>query len=108
MSSPSGVAPSHPETPTYRVPERSHVLPILIGAALVSLLFGTGTVLGCKFWPFSEKSVIEDLAEVSDSTVTVRSYHPTYFPVPGCVLEGIEFRHGKNHFRLITIERMRI
>jgi len=80
----------------------------LIGTALLALLVGAGILLGSKFWPFSEKSVIEDLAEASDSTVTVRSYHPTYFPVPGCVLEGIEFRHGKNHFRLITIERMRI
>jgi len=75
---------------------------------LVALLLGAGIVLGRKFWPFSEKSVIEDLAEASDSTVTIRSYHPTYFPVPGCVVEGIEFRHGNDHFRLITIERMRI
>src|SRR5215469_11842642 len=108
MSSPSGVAPSHSDTPAYRTQERSHVLPIFIGAALVALLFSTGTVLGRKFWPFSERSVIEDLAEASDSTVTIRSYHPTYLPVPGCVLEGIEFHHGKDHFRLITIDKMRI
>jgi hypothetical protein len=33
------------------------------------------------------------LQESSDSTVTVRSFHRTYFPSPGCVLEGVEFHH---------------
>ena len=109
MSSPSSVAPSHSEIPTRRLPERPRLRPFLIGIILlVSILLVAGIVAGHKFWPFSEQSVIEDLAEASDSTVTIRSYHPTYFPVPGCVLEGIEFQHGKNHFRLITIERMRI
>ena len=58
-----------------------------------------------KYWPFSEKAVREDLAEASDSTVIIRSYHPTYFP-PGCTLEGIEFRHGQNQFKLITIQKL--
>jgi hypothetical protein len=62
-------------------------------------------VLGAKYWPFSENAVREDLAEASDTTVTIRSYHPTYFP-PGCTLEGIEFRHGKNNFKLITINKL--
>jgi len=82
---------------------------VLTGAALLALLLvGTGIVLCSRFWPFSEKSVIENLAEASDSTVTIQSYHPTYFPVPGCVLEGVEFRHGDRHILLITIARMRI
>ena len=109
MSSPSGVAPSHSEIPTRRLPERPRVRPFLIGTILVVfILLVAGIVVGHKFWPFSEQSVIEDLAEATDSTVTIRSYHPTYFPVPGCVLEGLEFQHGQDHFQLITIERMRI
>jgi len=109
MSSSSRVAPSHSEVATPRTSARSRVRHVLIGSALLALLLlVTGIVLCSKFWPFSEKSVVEDLAEASDSTVTIRSYHPNYFPVPGCVLEGIEFRHGDDHFRLITIERLRI
>jgi AsmA-like C-terminal region len=109
MFSSSGLAPSHHEVATPRTSSRSLVRHVMIGAAvLATLLLGAGVALCSKFWPFSEKSVIEDLAEASDSTVTVQGYHPTYFPVPGCVLEGVEFVHGDRHFRLITIERMRI
>lgn len=109
MSSSSGVVPSHSEVATTRPSSQSRVRQLLIGVGVLTLaLLGTGIVLCSKFWPFSEKSVIEDLAEASDSTVTIRSYHPTYFPVPGCVLEGVEFVHGDRHFRLIAIERMRI
>ena len=109
MSSPSGVAPSHTEIPTPRSPDRPHARRFLVGTILiVFILLVAGIAVGHKFWPFSEQAVIEDLAEASDSTVTVERYHPTYFPVPGCVLEGIEFWHGKNRFQLITIERMRI
>ena len=80
-----------------------------MGTALVGLLLvGASVLLATKFWLFSERSVVQDLAEASDSTVTIRGYHPTYFPVPGCVLEGVEFRHGNSGFRLITIDRMRI
>lgn len=109
MSSSSGVAPSHSEIVTPRPSSRSRVRLVLIGtAAFALLLLGISIVLRSKFWPFSEKSVVENLAEASDSTVTIRSYHPTYFPVPGCVLEDVEFRHGDRQFRLIAIERMRI
>jgi hypothetical protein len=71
-------------------------LAILI--ALVAVLFG-------KYWPFSETEVREDLAEASDSTITIGHYHPTYFP-PGCTLEGVEFHHGANQFKLITIDKL--
>lgn len=67
-----------------------------------------GGVLASKFWPFSEKAVIEDLEEVSDSRVTVRNYKPTYFPSPGCILEGVEFRHGDKLVQFITIEKVTI
>jgi hypothetical protein len=72
------------------------------------VLISVGALLCAKFWPFSEKSVLEDLSEASDSSVTIQSYHPTYFPVPGCVLYGVQFRHGKEHRELITIQKLRI
>lgn len=108
MSS-SRVASDHSEASIPRPPSPSLVRRLLIAAGMVAMVLAViGIVLWSKFWPFSERSVIEDLAEASDSAVTIRSYHPTYFPVPGCVLEGIEFWHGNDQFRLVTIERMRI
>ena len=82
---------------------RKTVLIVALAAAAVLCVAG---VLCVKYWPFSEKAVQEDLAEAADSSVTIRSYHPTYFPSPGCILEGIEFRHGANQFRLITIDKL--
>jgi AsmA-like C-terminal region len=65
-------------------------------------------VLCIRLWPFTERAVVEDLAEASDSTVTVQSSHRTYFPIPGCVLEGVEFRHGANTWTLATIDKLTI
>jgi AsmA-like protein len=79
---------------------------IPIVALVAAAVLCVAAVLCAKYWPFSEKAVQEDLAEAADSSVTIRSYHPTYFPSPGCILEGIEFRHGANQFRLITIDKL--
>jgi AsmA-like protein len=79
---------------------------IPIVALVAAAVLCVAAVLCAKYWPFSEKAVQEDLAEAADSSVTIRSYHPTYFPSPGCILEGIEFRHGTNQFRLITIDKL--
>ena len=80
---------------------------MLAAAAVATALFCLAVVLYVKWWPFSQKAVLEDLKEASDSQVTVAGYHPTYFP-PGCVLEGVEFRHGSDHFKLITIEKLTV
>jgi hypothetical protein len=77
----------------------------LIGAVVCTGILIVGAVLCAEYWPFSDNAVRQDLAEASDSAVTIRSYHPKYFP-PGCTLEGVEFRHGKNSFRLITINEL--
>ncbi|HXJ86545.1 MAG TPA: AsmA-like C-terminal region-containing protein [Candidatus Binatia bacterium] len=57
------------------------------------------------YWPFSESAVREDLAAASDSAVMISNYHATYFP-PGCILEDVEFHHGANQFKLITISKL--
>jgi len=80
----------------------------LIAGVIAVVLISVGIVLCAKFRPFSQKSVVEDLSEASDSSVTIQSYHPTYFPVPGCVLYGVVFHHGKRQFELITIQKLRI
>src|SRR3954447_11453868 len=108
MSSSAGVA--GPRS-SVKVSDRTHASSrlrkrILIVAAVMVIIACLAVVLGLKYWPFAEKAVQQDLAEASDSTVTIRGYHPTYFPSPGCVLEGVEFRHGADHFRLITIDKL--
>jgi len=80
----------------------------LIAAGVTALLFLVGGVLAAKLWPFSQKAVMENLAEASDSKVTIRSYKPTYFPSPGCILDGVEFRHGEQQVQFITIEKLTI
>lgn len=78
---------------------------VLVAACIAACI---GVVVFRTAWPFTERAVVEDLAEASDSTVTVRSSHLTYFPIPGCVLEGVEFRHGANAWTLATIDKLTI
>jgi hypothetical protein len=76
---------------------------ILAGIFAVLVLVVFLFIFSASAWPFSEHSVLQDLAEAADSSVTATRYHATYFP-PGCILEGVEFRHQK--FRLITIQKL--
>jgi hypothetical protein len=78
----------------------------LIVSLVAAAVLCVTAVLCVKYWPFSEKAVQEDLTGAADSRVTIRSYHPIYFPSPGCILEGVEFRHGANQFRLVTIDKL--
>src|ERR1700760_3822963 len=106
MSSSTGVAGPRPSTRTTgRTLTSAHVRTLLIAAGICTAILIIAAVLCQKYWPFSEDAVREDLAKASDSTVTIQSYHATYFP-PGCTLEGIEFHHGKNSFKLITINKL--
>jgi len=87
-------------------PSRGKIILIVlvVVAALILCLVG---ILYSKIWPFSRESVVEDLAEASDSMVTLQNFHRTYFP-PGCILEGLEFRHNGDRTRLFTIERLEV
>src|ERR1700739_2637533 len=75
--------------PRTRSPRRA----LIAAVAIAGILLCLAVVFYVKLWPFSRNAVLEDLRETSDSTVTVQNFHRTYFP-PGCILEGIEFRHG--------------
>ena len=95
-----------PQTPRRKPSTRKKVL--ITFAAVLCLAASVCILLWSRIWPFTERAVVEDLAEASDSEVTIRSSHQIYFPVPGCVLEGIEFHHGPDKWKLITIDRLRI
>ena len=83
---------------------RGIIISLLVTVALISIV----ALLWNKFWPFTEKEVVQDLAEASDSTVIIQRSHRTYFPIPGCILEGVEFRHGPEKWRLITIDKLTV
>ncbi|HEY3975433.1 MAG TPA: AsmA-like C-terminal region-containing protein [Candidatus Sulfotelmatobacter sp.] len=73
------------------------------------VLIGAAAALLRHYWPFDQKPVIEDLEEDSDSHVQVRAFHRTYFPHPGCILDGVVFRRGSTSTPpLIVIEKLTI
>jgi hypothetical protein len=105
MSSPATTsAPPTTRIGSQKFWSRRKLFIFLISAAVLICL---ATIFYVKYWPFSREAVLQDLKEASDSTVTAQSYHPTYFP-PGCVLYGLEFHHGSNHFKLIEIQKLRV
>jgi hypothetical protein len=107
MSSPTVSNGSTVKTSSDRAPLRtaSRRRPLILAVVIAGILLCLAVVFYVKYWPFSRNAVLEDLREASDGTVTVQSFHPTYFP-PGCVMEGLEFRHGADRFKLITIEKL--
>ncbi len=76
---------------------------IALGIAIVACLL-------VYFWPFRRDAVIKELEAESYSKVTVGSFHETYFPRPGCVLEQVVFQHNLKSGTppLITAQRIRI
>src|SRR5260370_14363233 len=83
---------------------RRALILILAGATLC-----VAVLLWSRLWPFTEARVLQNLREASDSQVQVRVFHRTYFPYPGCILEGVVFYHGSGAGRpLITIEKLTV
>jgi hypothetical protein len=82
---------------------------LILTVVLVLLVLGGAAFFWRRYWPFERQPVIEDLQEAGDSHVTIRGFHRTYFPYPGCVLEGVVFTRGGNSPKpLITIEKLTI
>ncbi len=79
------------------------ILLILAAAVLGGIVF-----LWIRFWPFEQTAVLEDLQQASDSSVRIRTFRKSYFPYPGCTLEGVVFVHGTVAQPLITIEKLTI
>ena len=60
-------------------------------------------------WPFAQAPVLQSLQEASDSQVQFRRFHETFFPSPGCILEGLVFHHEPGETKpLITIRKLTI
>jgi hypothetical protein len=81
---------------------------------LVLILLIIGAVIGAILLTlcrraFGRTEVLQDLQDASGTQVETRTFHQTYFPHPGCVLQGVVFRHGPPQAKpLITIETITI
>ena len=89
----------------HRISSRSATIALIVALFSFCLL----AFLLHRFWPFEPATVIENLEEAGDSRVEIRGFHRTYFPNPGCVLDGVVFHHGSDSSSpLITIDRLTI
>lgn len=61
-------------------------------AIAASVIFGLLVVAALFLvfrWPFREKDVIQALEQRLHRSVTAKEFHGTYFPHPGCVMNGL-------------------
>ena len=89
--------------------QNKYKLFVRILLVLAGLLLAAIAVLVVR-WPFRRAAVIEQLQETDFGKVEVGTFHETYFPRPGCVLEKVRFQHNPKPGAppLITIETVRI
>jgi len=76
---------------------RSRKILVIAGLA-AGILFAVAAVLLMEFWPFEPGTVRQEIAQASDSSVTLARFHKFYFPTPGCVAEGVTLKHGNATF----------
>jgi hypothetical protein len=87
---------------------RTRNIVILIVIAIFLVIAAVSFAVSQK-WPFAESQVLQDLRVASDSHVQVRSFRQTYFPSPGCIIEGLVFHHEPGEAKpLITIQKLTI
>lgn len=85
-----------------RVSSRFILISLIIFAAIC-----VAALLLSRHWPFGENAVLEDLRESSDSQISLHSFKETFFPSPGCILNGVVFVHGNGAVKpLITIDKL--
>ena len=96
---------------TVMAPQRFRVgLKFAVGAALAVAAIVASIIFLSLYWPFSRRSVLNELGEASETSVAAAAYHGTYFPRPGCVLEHVTFQHNAKAGAppLITIDSLKI
>jgi hypothetical protein len=58
---------------------------------IFAIVLISAEVLLTRFFPFSEKNVIESLVETFPSNLKINHFRPVYFPRPGCEADGVTF-----------------
>src|SRR3954454_24106876 len=96
------------QVPTSIPVRRSRLLKVI--AMCVSGLFIVAMVFLVWKWPFKRAAIIKELEGESFGKVTIASFHESYFPHPGCVLEHVIFQHNPRPGTppLIAIDRVQI
>ncbi len=89
------------------ITKRRWLIPLAI-VLLVVLL--TGGIILIFHWPFSSQKVMQALQEDWPGQIGVQHFERTYFPHPGCVLDGVTLTRGANNSGppLVAIRRMTI
>jgi AsmA-like C-terminal region len=91
------------DRPSKVRPGRLALVALIVFAALVC----GSALLFTQFWPFDQKPITRDLEHASDSRVTMRGFHRTFFPHPGCVIDRVVFTRPGN-VKFITADRVTI
>jgi AsmA-like C-terminal region len=93
-----------------RLNQRRSFLVLYVALGIVLAVIIIAAILLHIYWPFTQSAVIKSLEDASSSRVTLKNFHATYFPYPGCVAEDVVFRRGSNTSipPLITIPELTI
>jgi hypothetical protein len=101
-------ATSSVQSATRQQPGQRHWRKLVLILVIAAAVFFTITLILCRH-AFGRAAVLQDLQEASGGQIEVRNFRQVYFPHPGCVLEGLIFRHGRAQAHpLITIEKLTI
>jgi hypothetical protein len=61
-------------------------IPVVAALAVVT------SIIFVRYFPYSQKRIVQSLRETFPSGITVDRFQQVYFPYPGCKAEGIQFR----------------
>src|ERR1051326_5959705 len=62
---------------------------LALAGLIVLVLVAAGSIIAAHHWPFTQAAVAAALGETVPGQVHIAAFHPTYFPGPGCVAEGV-------------------
>ena len=102
------VATQEPVQATPRTTStRRWLLPLAIVILLALCIAG---IILAYHWPFSSQKVTQSVQESWPGKIAVQSFHRTYFPHPGCVLENVALTRDSDSSGppLVAIQRVTI
>jgi AsmA-like C-terminal region len=77
-----------------QAPKAKRIRWLIPVVAVVLVLLCVGGVILALHWPFSSQNVVQSVQEDWPGKIGVQRFHRTYFPHPGCVLEGVTLTRG--------------
>src|ERR1700683_4388344 len=88
------------------VQKQSHKTTVVLVSTAIALV--VALVVLAMHWPFTKRAVIKSLQDASSGTVEIADFHGTYFPFPGCIADGVIFRHSSdpNATAFVTVGKL--